>query len=348
MDLKQYFIESVKRQASDLHLIASNKPYLRIDGELVALSQEVINNQELSNLVEELVGVDRLAIFQSNKEMDFSVELFETRFRINLHYQEGNIGLSARLIKNRVPAPNEVGFTNSIINLTKLRDGLILVTGPSGSGKSTTLATMINLINKSRKAHIITIEDPIEYIFNDDRSVIEQREVGSDTLSFTAALKYILRQDPNVIMIGEMRDTETIAAALTAAETGHLVLSTLHTVTAAETVARIVDSFPAYRKQQILTQLSLTLRAVIGQQLLPKIGGGLVAAREIMINNQAVTNLISTNKIAQIDTVIKTSYKEGMVDMNKGVDLLYQNSEIDEITARNYKRDLETKSLYYH
>ncbi|MFH0950989.1 MAG: PilT/PilU family type 4a pilus ATPase [bacterium] len=348
MDLKQYFNEAVTRKASDLHLIASNKPYLRIDGELVALSQTAINNEDLMKLTEDLVGMDRLAIFQANKEMDFSLELFQTRFRVYLHFQEGHIGLSARLIKNQVPGPTEIGFTESIINLTKLRDGLILVTGPSGSGKSTTLAAMIGLINHSRRAHIITIEDPIEYIFTDEHSVIEQREVGADTLSFAAALKYVLRQDPNVIMIGEMRDTETMAAALTAAETGHLVLSTLHTITAAETIARVIDSFPAYRKQQVLTQMSLSLRAVIGQQLLPKVGGGQVAAREVMINNQAIANLIATNKISQIDTVIKTSYKDGMLDMNKAVDRLQADGQIDEITTRNYKRDLETKSMFYH
>ncbi|MFH1412969.1 MAG: PilT/PilU family type 4a pilus ATPase [bacterium] len=347
MNLEHYFKEAVSQKASDLHLVAGNKPYLRVDGKLIATSNDIIDHNVLLEALKVLVGQERLQQFQENKELDFSTEIDDYRFRINLHYQEGKIGMSARLIKSEVPKPNEIGFNESIINLTKLRDGLILVTGPSGCGKSTTLATMINLINESRRVHIITIEDPIEYIFSDSKSVVEQREVGADTHSFAAALKHVLRQDPNVIMIGEMRDAETMSAALTAAETGHLVLSTLHTITAPETIGRIVDSFPAHRKQQILTQLSLALRAVVAQQLLPKIGGGLIAAREIMINNQAIANLITTNKVAQISTVIKTSYKEGMMDMNKAVDELKENGLIDELTAQSHKRDLSTKAMYY-
>lgn len=346
MDLEQYFKEAISRQASDLHLAAGNKPYLRIDGQLTPVSNDIVDNDELDLALTHIIGEERMRNFHASKELDASVELAGSRFRINLHYQEGKVGVSARLIKNDIPSPNEIGFTTPIINLTKMRDGLILVTGPSGSGKSTTLAAMLGLINDNRKAHVITVEDPIEYIFKDNKSVIEQREVGADTLSFAAALKHVLRQDPNVIMIGEMRDAETMAAALTAAETGHLVLSTLHTITAPETIARIVDSFPAHRKQQILTQLSLTLRAVVAQQLLPRVGGGLVAAREIMINNQAIANLIATNKIVQIGTVIKTSYKDGMIDMNRAVDDLLTDGEIDDITARNYKRDLSTKAVY--
>lgn len=347
MNLEQYFQEAVRRKASDLHLVGGNKPYLRVDGELMPLSNEPINNEELDTALATVVGTERMQLFHASKELDSSVEMAGVRFRINLHYQEGQIGVSARLINSVIPRPNDLGFNESIVNMSKMRDGLILVTGPSGSGKSTTLAALIGLINDSRRSHIVTIEDPIEYIFQDNKSVIEQREVGSDTLSFAAALKHVLRQDPNVIMIGEMRDAETMAAALTAAETGHLVLSTLHTITAPETIARIIDSFPSHRKQQILTQLSLTLRAVIAQQLLPKVGGGLVAAREIMINNQAIANLISTDKIIQITTVIKTSYREGMVDMNKSVDRLLEEGLIDQLTAQNYKRDLGTKSMSY-
>jgi len=234
------------------------------------------------------------------------------------------------------------------MKMTQLKDGLIVVTGPSGSGKSTTLATMINMINEARNAHIITIEDPIEYLFEDKKSIIEQRDVGYDTMSFGNALKYVLRQDPNVIMIGEMRDPETIEAALTAAETGHLVLSTLHTSSAPDTIARIVDSFPAHRKQQVLVQLSLTLRAVIAQQLVPRIGGGLVAVREIMINTPAVSNLILENKISQMSSVIETNTQIGMVDMNKSIELLLANGVIDERIAARYTRSEETKGVYFN
>jgi len=346
MDLEYYFKEAVERHASDLHLVAGNKPYLRLDGQLVALSNDIIANQALTEALKKIISPERLQLFYANKELDFSAEIAGHRFRINLHYQESKIGLSVRLIKKQIPSPNEVGFNQTIIDFCHLRDGLILVTGPSGCGKSTTLATMINIINNSRQSHIITIEDPIEYIFQDNKSVVEQREVGSDTLSFASALKYVLRQDPNVIMIGEMRDPETMAAALTAAETGHLVLSTLHTSNASETITRIVDSFPAQHRQQILTQLSLALRAVIAQQLIIGKIGGQVAAREIMINNQAVSNLIATNKIPQISSVIKTSYQDGMMDMNKAVDTLYEQGLIDERAARSYQRDLSTKAMY--
>ena len=331
-----------------MHLIAGNQPSLRVDGELIKVGEEIIDSKYLESALVGILEANRIKEFNANKELDFSIEMFEHRFRVNLHFQEGKIGLAARLIKGEAPNPGEVGFSESINNLTRLRDGLILVTGPSGCGKSTTLATMIGMINRTRSSHVITIEDPIEYIFNDDKSIVEQREVGTDTLSFANALKFVLRQDPNIIMIGEMRDPETIAAALTAAETGHLVLSTLHTSSAADTVARIVDSFPAHRKQQVLTQLSLTLRAVIAQQLIPRSMGGLVAAREIMINNKAVANLIRENKVSQLATVIKTNYHAGMIDMNKSVELLREEGTIDNVTAERYMRNLETRALYYN
>lgn len=348
MDIIKYFQQAINQKASDLHLVAGNKPYLRIDGELTAIEEQLLDNAALHEALKAIVNSERLELFDVNKELDISTEVLQHRFRINLHYQENKIGLTARLIKIQIPSPQELGFNQTMVDLTRLRDGLILVTGPSGCGKSTTLATMIELINQTRKAHIITIEDPIEYIFNDNKSVVEQREVGSDTLSFAAALKHILRQDPNVIMIGEMRDTETMSAALTAAETGHLVLSTLHTNSAPETVGRLVDSFPTHRRQQILTQLSLVLRAVICQTLLPRLGGGLIAAREIMINNQAVANLIATSKISQLPSVIKTSYREGMIDVNKSIELLYEQGWIDEVTSKNYQRNLETKATYFN
>ena len=347
MDISAYFKIATKKNASDLHLVAGSVPALRIGGDLIKIDENKIDNNELKEAIKVLIGEKSWARFKRKLEMDISREFFGARFRVNLHYQEGKIALSARVIPSDAPEPSQINFSEIIYRMTHLRDGLILVTGPSGSGKSTTLAVMLNIINKERRAHIITIEDPIEYLFKEDQSIIEQRELGKDTKSFASALKYALRQDPNIIMVGEMRDTETISSALTAAETGHLVISTLHTSTAPETIARIVDVFPSHQHEQILNLLSSTLRGVIAQQLLPKIGGGLVAAREIMINNSAIANLIRRNQIGQIYSVIQTSYKEGMITMNKSIDLLYADGLITEEVAKNRKRDLDTKAIYY-
>lgn len=347
MDISSYFKQTIENKASDLHLAAGSVPALRIGGELVKLNNEVINSEDLEKAIFSILDEKTKKFFSERQEMDFSKDFFGARFRINLHYQEGKIGLTARLIPYEIPKPEELFFDEVIYNLTHLKDGLIIVTGPSGSGKSTTLACMVNIINKERRCHIITIEDPIEYLFKDEQSIIEQRELGSDTKSFAMALKYALRQDPNVIMLGEMRDLETISAALTAAETGHLVISTLHTSTAPETISRIVDVFPAHQQVQVLNQLSMTLKAVIAQQLLPKKGGGRIAAREVLINNQAVSNLIRRNQIGQIYSVIQTSQKEGMITMNKCIDKLLANDLITEDVANNSKRNLETQSAFY-
>ncbi|MDP2708903.1 MAG: PilT/PilU family type 4a pilus ATPase [bacterium] len=347
MDISSYFKQAIEKNASDLHLAAGSMPALRIGGELVKLNHGVIKKDDLEEAINALIDEKTRERFARKRELDFSQEFFGSRFRVNLHYQEGKIGLTARLVPKQAPDPVELGFDENIYKLTHLKDGLILVTGPSGSGKSTTLACMVNIINKERRAHIVTIEDPIEYLFTEEQSIIEQRELGHDTMSFASALKYSLRQDPNIIMLGEMRDKETIAAALTAAETGHLVISSLHTSSAAETISRIVDVFPAHQQQQILNQLASTLRAVIAQQLLPKIGGGRVAAREIMVNNSAIASLIRRNQIGQIYSVIQTGLKEGMVTMNKAIDKLLKEELIGADTARNRKRDLETQASYY-
>ena len=347
MDISTYFKQAIEQNASDLHLAAGSIPALRIGGDLVKLNHGVIQDEDLRQAILSLIDDKTKERFERRRELDFSQEFFGCRFRINLHYQEGKIGLTARLVPKVIPRPEELGFDEIIYKITHLRDGLILVTGPSGSGKSTTLACMINIINKERRSHIITIEDPVEYLFTEEQSIIEQRELGYDTKDFASALKYALRQDPNVIMLGEMRDIETIFAALTAAETGHLVISTLHTSTAAETISRIVDVFPAHQQQQILNQLASTLRAVIAQQLLPKLGGGRVAAREIMINNSAIANLVRRSQIGQIYSVIQTSQKEGMITMNKSIDRLLADGLISEDVVRNRKRDLETQAVYY-
>ena len=347
MELEPYFKTAIENNASDLHLVEGSVPALRVSGELMRFKETAIPYGELKHALYLYLDKHTKDRFEKKRDLDLSMEFFDNRFRVNIHFQSGKIGLTARLVPKKVPTPKGVGLNEVIYSLTHLKDGLILVTGPSGTGKSTTLAVMIDIINAERRSHIITIEDPIEYNFTDKQSIIEQRQLGRDTKSFADALKYALRQDPNVIMVGEMRDLETISAALTAAKTGHLVLSTLHTATAAETVERIVDFFPAQNQNLITNQLASVLRAVISQQLLPKKEGGLTVAREVMVTNSAVSNLIRNNQIAQIYSTIQMGAKDGMITMNKAIDNLLKNGVITEDVARNRKRDLETRAVYY-
>lgn len=347
MDLGYYFKKAVDNEASDLHLVEGSIPALRINGELHKLDEPIIPFGELGYSIFSIIDKKTKERFNRKRDLDLSMEFFNNRFRVNLHYQDGRVGLAARLVPKEVPSPEEIGLSETIYNLTHLKDGLVLVTGPSGTGKSTTIASMLDIINTERRAHIITIEDPIEYKFTDKQSIIEQRQLGRDTTSFADALKYALRQDPNIIMVGEMRDLETISAALMAAKTGHLVLSTLHTSSAAETVQRIVDYYPQKNNKLVTGMLAGVLRAVVAQQLLPRIDGGLVCAREIMITNRAIANLIRNNQTDQIQTVIQTSRKEGMITMNKAIDRLFEQGIISEHVANNRKRDLETYASYY-
>jgi len=347
MNIQDYFKIAIEKGAADLHLAGGSVPAIRVNEELIRVAENIVEDKELQEAIFSIISEEQKARFLKDKEFDFAKEILEHRFRINLHFQEGGVGLTARIIPKEVPTPEILGLTETIYKLTHLKDGLILVVGTSGSGKSSTLAAMINIINKERKNHIVTIEDPIEFIFRENQSVIEQRELGTDTHSFANALKSALRQDPNVIMVGEMRDQETISAALTAAETGHLVLSTLHTSNTPETIQRIVDFFKEEKHNQVLNQLASNLRAVIAQELLPSVNGGRVAAREILINNTAIANLIRQNSMEQIMTSIQTGAQEGMITMNKSIDNLLAEGKIDPKTADNRKRDLETKSVYY-
>ncbi|MFA6215615.1 MAG: PilT/PilU family type 4a pilus ATPase [Patescibacteria group bacterium] len=347
MDIKKYFELALKSKASDLHLVAGNKPTLRILGNLEVVSEEAIVNNELEMAIFSLMKESEVNVFKKEKELDFALDIAGGHFRVNLHQQEGQLGLAARVIPGSIPTPKQIYFDETIYKLSHLNQGLILVTGPSGSGKSTTLAVLINLINTERRAHIITIEDPVEFIFQEDQSIIEQRELGRDTHSFSEALKRALRQDPNVIMVGEMRDLETISATLTAAETGHLVLSTLHTNTAAETIERIVDMFPSHRQQQILMQLASVLRAVICQQMLPKKGGGIIVSREIMINTPAIANLIREDKIAHITSAMQTGRSEGMITMHSSLKRLYEEGLIDRQSYLNRIGNADTLNTYY-
>ncbi len=334
MNIKQFFKEAIKKDASDLHLVGGELPMLRLEGELTPMAEKPLGNEELEAAIKTIVSKEQWARYENDLELDFGYDQDGTRFRVNLHQQEEKIGLSARLIPEEIPAPKDLNFEPALLQVPELLDGLVLVTGPTGCGKSTTLAAMVEEINKNRKAHIVTIEDPIEFVFKDKKCLIEQREVGTDTKSFAEALKHVLRQDPNVILVGEMRDPETIATVLTAAETGHLVFSTLHTSSAAEAVERIVDVFDGSRQKQILIQLSSVLRMIVAQELLPAKDGGRVPAREILVNNSAVANLIKENDVNQIKSAIQTGGKDGMVTMENSLKQLLKDGWITEEVAQ--------------
>ena len=339
MDIKKLLKLATNKNASDLHIVSNKPPILRIDGELKVLPDfENIKSVEAEKMIFAILSNKQKEDFIRDRELDFSYEISElSRYRINLHWARDRIGLVARVISTKIPTLEEIELPKDIINeLINKTEGLILITGPTGCGKSTTLATLIEKINTERFSNIITLEDPIEFIFEPKRSIIKQRQLGTDIKSFHGALKHVLRQDPNVIMVGEMRDLETIATTITLSETGHLVLATLHTHNTSQTIDRIIDVFPPHQQAQIGLQLSLSLRGIISQHLLPKIGGGRVAAREILINNPAVANLIRENKIPQLKTIIQTSLNDGMFTMEQDVKELFDEKIIDETTALAY------------
>lgn len=347
MDLEKYFKLAIDRNASDLHLVAGNSPTLRVGGSLESIEKNKVNSEDLKTSIFALMDKEEIELFKLRKGIDFALNIASGHFRVNLHMQEGEIGLAARVIPEEIPTPDKIGFDETMYRLAHLNQGLVLVTGPSGSGKSTTLAAMINLINQERKAHIITIEDPIEFIFQEKQGIVEQREIGRDARTFFEALEQALRQDPNVIMVGEMRDLETISATLTAAETGHLVYSTLHTNTAAETIERIVDMFPARRQKQILNQVASVLRGVICQQMISTKEGKIIVAREILVNTPAIANLIREGKISQISSMMQTGRREGMITMNSSLKKLFQKGLIDEQTYNNRVGSDNTLETYY-
>ena len=306
-------------QASDVHIVVGKPPMVRVRGVITSLSGfPVLTTEETKRLIYSILYEDQIARFEEKLELDSSYNVpGVSRFRVNVLLQKNGVEAVMRLIPSKVPNPKEIGLTESIFALTKLPRGLVLVTGPTGSGKSTTLASLIDIINQERKEHILTVEDPIEFVYEMKNCIVRQREVGSQTHSFLDALKHALRQDPDVILVGEMRDLETISLAISAAETGHLVFGTLHTQDAPQTVDRIVDVFPPHQQQQIRVQLSSTLKAVICQQLLPRAGGkGRVAAREVMIVTTAIANLIREGKTHQIYSAIETGMKFGMFTLD--------------------------------
>ncbi len=324
--------------ASDVHLSAGHYPIFRIAGDLLPLMNlSVLTAEDTLGILSDLVSEEFKKRFLVNKEIDFSYDFFgKGRFRGNAFYQKGSISISLRAIPLHIKTIAELNLPPILEMFTRKKQGFFLVVGPVGQGKSTTLAAMIELINRERAEHIITIEDPIEYLFRSQKSIIDQREVGIDTQSFKTGLQSAFRQDVDVIMIGEMRDSETISTAVTAAETGHLVLSTLHTNNASQTIERIIDSFPGDQQSQIRTQLAGSLIGIFSQRLIPRISGGLIPAYELLINNNAVSSLIRDGRTHEIDIVIETGMKDGMIDMNRSLAELARNGEITQSNAILY------------
>jgi len=337
MTIDQLFKTVIKNKASDLHLTTELPPILRISGELIKVKTKPLTAKQIEALVFAMIDKTLQQKFIKNRELDIAYSLSSgERFRVNLFFEEGSISMAARAIPKDIPSMKDLELPEIAEKFTNLPHGLVLVTGPTGSGKSTTLAAMVNRINKTRAENIITLEDPVEFNFVPVKSVIRQRQLGTDMLSFAEGMKHLLRQDPNVIMVGEMRDLETISSALTLAETGHLVFATLHTYSAAQTVDRIIDVFPPYQQPQIKIQLAMTLRGIISQQLVPKHGGGRTAIREILINNVAIANLIREGKVQQIKTVLQTSAKSGMFTIEQDIKRAVKDGKIDDKIADIY------------
>ncbi len=341
VDMKTLFDLVVARRASDPLLTAGAPPLLRINGELKATEYPEITPEDNKRLVYSILSDKQRETFEETRELDMSIGVSGGhRFRVNVYMQKGCVTAAMRAIPEHMPAIDKLGLPKIVAKFAFRPQGLILVTGPTGHGKTTTQAAMIDLINTHKRCHIITVEDPIEYVHNHKKSVVDQRELGSDTLSFSGALKYVLRQDPDVILIGEMRDLETISSALTAAETGHLVIATLHTNDAIQSVDRIIDVFPANQQQQVRIQLALSMLAIVSQRLLPRANGkGRVLACEILRNNSAVGNLIREAKTHQIYSIMETHTKDGMITLDTSIKQLYLRGIVSYDVAINNVRN---------
>lgn len=335
---------SVKEGASDLHLTVGIPPTMKINGKLIRLEHEILNGEDTKRYAKEILKSD-YETYDSTGEYDMSYSIQGIgRFRVNIYKQRNNTALAIRIISLSIKSLDSLGYPNILKDVCNLKRGLVLVTGPTGSGKSTTLAALIKEINKSRESHIITIEDPIEFLHKHNKSIVNQREIGRDTKSYESALKSALREDPDIILIGEIRDLETISIAIKAAETGHLVFSTLHTTGAAKTIDRIVDVFPPHQQNQIKMQLSSVLQTIITQQLVQTVSGDRKAALEIMITTQAIRNLIREGKTNQIESAIQTGSKYGMRTMDMDLANLYKKGIITKETAMDFSVDKENLS----
>lgn len=348
MEIKDLLVLCAEKQASDLHITENEPPILRIDGKLHRTELAVLRKPELKRMIYGILTDPQKEKFEKDLELDFSLALEKIdRFRVNIHIQKGAVEAAFRRVPLEVPDFETLGLPPIVSELARKPNGLVLVTGPTGMGKTTTLAAMINMINNERESLVICIEDPIEFIFRNNKSIIKQREVYGDTRSFAEALRHALRQDPNVIVVGEMRDLETISTALTAAETGHLVLATLHTPDAPQTVERVIDVFPPHQQQQVKLQLADSLQAVISQLLLPRASGkGRVLATEVMVGTAGIRNLIREQEIAQIPTLMQTGSQYGMRTMDKSLKELTQKGLINlDVAMGKVKNSEEFKQL---
>lgn len=342
MTIQQMMEITVSRNASDLHLMVGHPPTIRIFGDLIPIpSEQPLTAQDIETLLFPMLNPNQKEILIRDWELDLGFDYSaKARFRVNIYRQRGSFAAALRVIPSNIKSLEEIRMPSSIRKLTDLRQGLVLVTGPTGHGKSTTLAAMINEINMTRKSHIITVEDPIEFIYPTGKSMISQRELNADTKSFENALKYALREDPDVVLIGEMRDLETISAAMTIAETGHLVLATLHTNSAAQTIDRVIDVFPESQQPQIRTQLAAVLEAVVSQRLVPTIEPGRVLALELLFANPAVRAIVREAKTHMIDNLIQTSGEQGMVNMETSLAVLVREGKISLETAQQYASNI--------
>lgn len=330
--------------ASDLHITVGVPPKMRVNGKLLTMNFDKLLPNDTRQLLAEIMNEKQLAYFEERGEHDMSFSIPNLgRYRVNAYKQRGSVAIALRLVGTRVPSPEELGVPDSVIDLYQRKRGLVLVTGPTGSGKSTTLAAIVDKINNNRECHVITLEDPIEYLHQHKLSMVNQREIGLDSQSYANALRAALREDPDVILVGEMRDFETISVAITAAETGHLVLSSLHTIGAASTVDRVIDVFPPHQQQQVRVQFANVLEAVISQQLIPKADdSGRVAAFEVLHANQAVRNLIRESKSHQLKAVMQTNRKMGMITMDEAIYQLYVDKKITREMAIQFAQDPDT------
>lgn len=337
MRVQEYLEIVVKKEASDLHIIAGSPAMVRVDGELLPISQGALTAEDTESLIFELLAPEQKEMLLVNKEIDFSFSLGEVaRFRVNAYFQKGYLSAALRLISSYIKTVEELNLPPILHDFTKLKQGFILVTGPTGHGKSTAIASMINEINQSKPLHIVTIEDPIEYVYPKGKALVSQREMHLDTHSWDIALRSVLREDPDVVLVGEMRDFETIASAITVAETGHLVFATLHTNSAAQSIDRIIDVFPENQQIQVRMQLASTIAGIVSMRLLPAIGGGRLPAIEILLSTPAVQTAIREGKTHQIDNIIQTSGESGMILFDASLAYLVKAGRISYDVAKTY------------
>lgn len=341
LNMKELLAFSVEQKASDVHIAVGIPPKLRVNGKLIDVDAEPLTPESAAEAIGSTMNERHKEVLRNKGEVDFSYSSEETgRFRVNVYMDRGNMSAAYRRVDTIIPRPDMLGIPGPVVELYKKKRGLVLVTGPTGSGKSTTLASIINKANENLTDHIITLEDPIEYVHRHKKAIVNQREVGMDTLSYNNALRAALREDPDIILVGEMRDLETISIAITAAETGHLVFSTLHTIGAASTIDRIIDVFPPHQQQQTRIQLAMVLEGVISQQLIPTADGkGRVAAFEVMLATPAIRSLIRESKSHQIQSTVQTSKAQGMITMDDFIFDLYEQGTISRDNALIYAQD---------